>query len=151
MRVAAASFVLGASLAACEDASGPGGDLSDNWRKWRALRPDQYEFQFRRICFCGGEATEPVRITVNGDQVTAVVREADGQPVPPQQAELFFRVTIDSIFGVVAAAIAQQASELRVTYHAVLGYPVATVVDYRLNVADDELMLSAQLLANAAR
>jgi len=136
---------LGVSLTACGDASGPA-QLLANLDKWQDRGPNRYTYEFQRGCFCGGAATQAVRISVNNGQVIAVVRVSDGQLVPVSDVNQFFRITIDSLFGILGEAMDGQAAELRITYDPFFGYPRQTFIDYRSNVADDELGLTAQLL-----
>ena len=143
-------FCVGAlslSLVSCGDLVGPTVDFIANKAKWDREGPAAYTYVFQRLCFCGGEAIQQVRITVSGGQVTAVVRVADGQAVPPEQVNQFFRVTIDSLFGLVGDAIEGDAHDLDVTYDSRWGYPTAVYIDYDANTADEEQGFTAALQA----
>jgi uncharacterized protein DUF6174 len=131
------------ALAGC-DRLGPTNDFIANRSRWQSRGPDSYTYGFQRTCFCGGEAIQAVLITVTNDVVTAVVRESDGQPVPPDQVNQFFRVTIDSLFGIVAYAL-ENADAVDAAYDSYWGYPTVVRIDYIRNAADDEMNYSAEL------
>ena len=133
---------------ACGDSLGPSSGFLAAWARWQNRGPADYTYTLQRSCFCGGEATQAVRITVAGGVVTAVVRESDGQPVPPDQVNLFFRVTIDSLFGIVAHALAA-ADAVAARYDPFWGYPTTVSIDYLRNAIDDETSYTARLSAPA--
>ena len=147
-RLMARVFCVGAlslSLVSCGDLAGPTVDFITNKARWDRVGPATYTYVFQRQCFCGGESIQQVRITVSGNQVTAVVRVADGQSVPPEQVNQFFRVTIDSLFGLVGHAIDDDAHDVDVTYDPRWGYPTAAFIDYEANTADEEQGFTAAL------
>jgi hypothetical protein len=132
--------------AACGEATGPGAaDLALHRRRWVLRGPASYTYEFRRSCFCVPQALGPVRITVR-DRVVQAVVSVDGDPVPPGDVEDYFRVTIDSLFDWLAAAVAGGAHELRITFDRTLGYPTGAWIDYDVRTADDEIGFSATLL-----
>ena len=55
-------------------------ELARNRQRWASSATHDYEFDFRRLCFCPPEATEQVRIVVRQDAIVSVVRLRDGQP-----------------------------------------------------------------------
>lgn len=126
------------TVASCGEGFGPITEFVRNRDKWDRLGLDSYTYEFQRGCFCGGDATQEVRITVSNNQVTAVVRVSDGQPIPPAEVDQLFRITIDSLFGIIAHAIDQEAHDITVTYDPQRGYPSQAFIDYRANVADEE-------------
>lgn len=143
------SVIFGAcavALLGCGDGLGPAGDFLANWSRWQRRGPDSYSYEFHRSCFCGGEATLAVRITVTNGVVTAVMRLADDQPLPPDQVNQFFQVTIDSLFGIVGAAL-EEAHSVAVQYHPFWGYPTQVSIDYIQNAIDDEINYTAELNA----
>ena len=133
------------AFAGCSDPTGPAGALALNREKWRAHGPIDYEFVFRRSCFCPEEAIGPVQIRVAAGAVTSVI-DTLGQPVDSLDVARYFTVTIDSLFGVVEHAIAVHAHRLTVRYHPTLGYPESIAIDYDAATVDEEIGLSAGLL-----
>ena len=125
---------------------GPASDLILNWLKWKEAAPDSYQYDFQRLCYCTTESIEPVRITVEDGQVVAVVRQSDGQPVPQPDADLRFRITIDSLFGIIAEAMDRDASDIDVRYDPTLKYPTSAQIDYLTNAIDEELGFTARLV-----
>ena len=140
--------LLSLLLGACENATGPGWlELSANRRKWDLAGPADYTYEFRRICYCLLEAVQAVRITVRDGAVESVVSASSGDPIPPDDVDDHFRVTIDSLFALVAAAAGGEADEVRVTYDPVLGYPREIFIDYYAMAIDDEMSFTAAMLA----
>lgn len=134
--------------AACGDALGPTSDFLTARARWERRGPASYAYTFQRLCFCVPEATQAVRIAVSNGAVTGVTREADGSVVPPDQVNLFFRVTLDSLFAIVAHAL-DAADAVTAAYDPFWGYPTAVTIDYIRNAADDEMAYSAELAAPA--
>ena len=115
-------------------------ELARNRQRWASSNTHDYEFEFRRSCFCPPDVTEQVRIVVRGDAIVSVVRTRDGQP-----ASTTFAVwpRVDELFADVQQLLEQQPERLDVTYDATLGYPRSIVVDVMLMSVDDEYSLTA--------
>lgn len=118
--------------------------LEANRVKWRDRGPTQYTYQFQRSCYCVTNAIAAVFITVNAGQVVTVVRE-DGQPVSGAEVDAFYRITIDSLFGIIGDAIDRDAAELHVGYDERLGYPTRIAIDYDRQLIDEEVTYTATL------
>ena len=127
-------------LAACGDLGGPRTDLETARDRWAATEPAAYEMTLRHVCFCGGEVTTPVIVTVRGGVVQSR-RYVDGGPlggrdVDPRLAGTF--PAVDGLFRVVEDALARHAAQIDATYDPQRGYPVTLYIDYERNVADEE-------------
>ncbi len=136
--------VVPAALLACGDGFSPTG-LQVAWSRWNRLRPAQYTYDFRRSCFCLTEAIQPVRITVSNGQVVAVATLPDLTPVPPEQVNQFYRVTIDSVFAILRHAVDDGADMITAHYDPQWGYPTEVSIDYLTNAIDEELSLTSAL------
>lgn len=141
----ASALLAALVLAGCGDSTAPADDLARNRERWGAQGLEQYEFVFRRLCYCPLEATEPVQIQVAAGAVGAVI-DTLGQSVDSLAVARYFTVTIDSLFGVVEHAIAVDAHRLTVRYDPEFGYPESIAVDYDAATVDEEMLLSAHLL-----
>jgi hypothetical protein len=134
------------AVAGCSDAAGPDlFDLARNQAKWSSNGPDVYQFDFHRSCFCPDESLHRVRIVVDDGVVQSAYDLDTQQPVATDQVERFYRITVDSLFGVVWDA-RERADEIRVEFDAALGYPRHIQIDYITNGVDDELSLRAEHL-----
>jgi hypothetical protein len=124
------------------DPARPGAELvmlRMNQAKWKTSGFQSYVYEFRRGCFCAPQiVTARVRITVENQQVVDVVIADSGEPVPKQDADLYFNRTIEDLFSVVEEAILKPAASLTVEYDAVAGYPRLVRVDWIKGIADDE-------------
>ncbi len=138
LAAAALAATLAASLAtlsACDDASGPAGDLRDAQRRWRATRPTSYELRQSVSCFCP-LPPQPVTLLVRGDSIVAAV-DARGAALSAPIVGLYR--TVDGLFALIEQARSRGAADLRATYDPARGYPTTVVIDYIANAADDEI------------
>ena len=136
--------VVPAALLACGDGFSPTSYVA-GWSRWNRLRPAQYTYDFRRSCFCLTEAIQPVRITVSNGQVVSVATLPELTPVPPEQVNQFYRVTLDSVFGIVRHALDEGADMITAHFDPQWGYPTEVAIDYLTNAIDEELSLSSAL------
>lgn len=103
--------------------------------RWTGQGPASYQMVMVRLCFCGfvGE----VRVTVeDGVRTSAIVVET-GEPLDPRLEEVFF--TIPELFEFLAEGLDSDPHEFRATYDATYGFPADVFIDYRQNVADEEM------------
>jgi hypothetical protein len=128
------------SLPTASDRSDEERELTRNRQRWASAGIHDYEFDFRRSCFCLPEATEQVHIVVRSDVITSAVRTRDGLPASTQ-----FTVwpRIDDLFADVQQRLTQRAERLDVEYDPTYGYPRSIVADVVLMAADDEYSLTA--------
>ena len=134
------SLISACGIAGCADLGfeiGSATDLERARARWERTRPEAYSFAVERICYCLVEWTGPVRILVEGDSVATRTYVDSGEPVPAQIAHFFPQV--DSLFGILRSAYAQDAYDVRVTYHPTFGFPAEFFIDYDQLTADEEL------------
>ena len=115
-------------------------ELARNRQRWASSSTHDYEFEFRRLCFCPEEATEQVRIVVRQDAIVSVVRTRDGQPAT---TAFVAWPRVDELFADVQQRLDQRTERLDVQYDPTFGYPRSIVVDIALMAADDEYSLTA--------
>lgn len=118
-------------------------ELARNRQRWVSAGIHDYEFDFRRLCFCPPEATESVHIVVRQDVVTSVVRTSDGQPASMRVSSW---PRVDELFAEVQQRLDQRVERLDVRYDPTYGYPRSVVVDIVLRAVDDEYSLTADNL-----
>lgn len=94
-----------------------------------------YEFDYRLLCFCSPDATEPVHITVRQGAIASVVRQRDGLPAVTKYGGW---PRVEELFADVQNRLDQHVERIDVDYDPVLGYPRSIVVDVALMAADDE-------------
>lgn len=130
----------------------PGGsraslDLARARALWASADLDDYDLRVERRCYCPSEGV--VRVLVRSGERVATVIETTDDALPAQPAATE-HPTVEELFALVAEAIDAGAAEIRVTYHAVLGYPVELWIDRSVNVADEEVGYTAELVAPGA-
>ena len=131
--------VAGCSITTATSRSDEKRELARNQQRWASAGMRDYEYDFRRSCFCGPESTEAVHIVVRNDVVTSVVRSSDGQPASAVVAW----PRVDELFDDVRRRLEEGADRIEVTYDPTLGYPRSIVADVILMAADDEYSLTA--------
>ena len=121
--------------------------------QWTAAAPGEYELVQARLCECAPEWMRASRVVVRrpapgvGAAGELIVSVADTEPGAPVSAERAGAVRgVAGLFAVVEDAIAREAAQLVVTYDPAYGYPTRIYIDYRADVADDELLLTASRL-----
>ena len=111
--------------------------LDEQRQIWANQHVTDYTFRQQRLCFCGFIA--PVEITVQGGAITKIVVVETGEELDVAQFTVYD--TAEGLFALVEDALDRDAHTLQVTYDATFGYPSNITVDYRENVADDELQV----------
>ena len=116
-------------------------DLERNRRRWESYGVFDYDYTVQRHCFCGSEVTEPVRVRVRSGQVVDQRYISDGFPVPYQFRHLF--PSVDGLFDLAEDAVFSEAYRLDVRYQSAYNFPREIDIDYRRNVADDEVYIES--------
>lgn len=112
-------------------------ELERNQELWERVAPVSYQYAVERLCFCGVEARGPVRVTVAGTVVSSRFYIDNGDPVPPNFADLF--PTVGGLFDILRDAIDREAHEIRVTYDPETGVPIDFWIDYLEMAIDEEV------------
>jgi hypothetical protein len=140
--VLAISVVLATS--SCSDGPvAPVLELHQARALWGEVGPDSYRYTLRRSCFCGPAALGPVRVTVF-DGVAVGWRYLDGTTVPEALRPYFPGVL--GLFDILEEAYDEDAHSVEVTYDDETGAPLSFFIDYRFEVADEEMGLSIEEL-----
>lgn len=122
--------------------SGERADYAAARERWRSRNVDSYSWVYQRgSCECLPEWTRPLYVEVNGASVI-VLDDATRQP--PTYLALSTPPTVDYLFDVIAAAIAQDAYRLHVEYDPVYGHPRVVDVDYHEQYVDDEMRVETR-------
>lgn len=146
-----AAMVLAIALAGCgllePTSRGSFQDLATARALWQSAALTDYDLRIVRSCFCMYEGV--VRVAVrDGERVSTVFETtSDGLPAQPVATD---HPTVEELFVLVAEALDQGAAEVRVTYHAVLGYPVELWIDRSVDVVDEEIGYTAEVVAPGA-
>ena len=128
----------------CREPLGPEqDDLAEAMARWEVAGPQDYVYEFQRLCFCGGDTIRRVRIVVRSGSVTAATYVDDGAPV---SADLDDLPTIETLFEEIQDAIDREAHLLTASYHTALGYPTAVSIDYIENAVDEEMAFNVYSL-----
>ena len=111
-------------------------DLRRARAAWERAAIDDYDLVMRRLCFCWTPID--VTVVVRGGERVSVLYVSDGTPAPVSAEIAGYYPTVDELFDRVDRALRENADEVRVTYHATLGYPVELWVDQSRAISDEE-------------
>lgn len=113
------------------------GNLPESETHWPTAGYNTYSYRFRWICFCWESLRRTVDIQVADGEVQRVTDAQTGAELDAESASPYG--TIDSLFDFLEEAKDQHADAIRVTYDPTLGYPATAWVDYRKDLADEEM------------
>lgn len=134
---AGVTILLAGLLGACSDPLDAERDAFRTARaRWERAGIVDYVFDYQRWCFCGPDQTRRLRITVEGGEVVSAAYVDTNDPVADPLDGL---PAIDDLFDVIRDAIRRDAYTLSAAYDEELGYPTGVSIDYRENVADEEM------------
>lgn len=139
-RLRALPAALLVALAGCgiteTEVPGAAYDLARGEALWDAAGPSSYDLLVEYHCYC--PPTGVVRAEVRDGVLVAT--DPPGSTPP----------TVPELFDLIAEALRAQAAEVRVTYHATLGYPVQLWIDRSRLVADEEFGYEVTVVAPEA-
>jgi hypothetical protein len=143
-RRSAAAVLLALAAAGCEGITDPDNldaerdRLEQARRQWRGEGLQDYQYTFRRSCFCAPGSTEPMRITVRANAILSVERISDGARQDPALFD-----TIEGLFALLEEAIDGEAAQFRAEYDGARGFPTSAYIDRDERIADEELGFTA--------
>jgi hypothetical protein len=147
LELIAGVFVVGTTMAvtACSDTLGVTSAAVESHRaRWEAAGLAAYLYEYQKQCECRPETLRPARIEVQAGSVTRVTYLDNAQTLESPPADSF--PTIDDLFDHIDEAARMDVASLVVTYDATFGYPTLISVDYRRDIADDEIIIRASNL-----
>ncbi len=112
-------------------------DLLLNQAQWTSSGIQSYRFTLQRSCFCSLNNTPVVIEVRNG--VPLSIKKPSGDSVDPTPFATYD--TIEEIFARVQSVLDTPRGVAKVTYNALLGYPVTVTLDPLPDAVDDELAL----------
>ncbi|MDX1755424.1 MAG: DUF6174 domain-containing protein [Marinobacter sp.] len=118
----------------------PPAGLEEAMALWAASGIENYQITVQQSCFCLREFTQPLRVTVYGDQVANVTGLE--QPLSQREQLDTSRLTVAGLFAFIGDAQRRDVERLEVRYHPDLGYPVEIAYDGHAMIADDEWHVS---------
>ena len=139
------ALLIAALVASCSPTDpSESSQLQANMAKWDARGVATYQIVLQRgACECLAEEVIPIRVSVTGEDISSVIDERTGEVVT---RELFHARTVEGLFDLIHDALAAGAYSVIVSYDRQLGYPREISIDYQANVADDEIIIIAELV-----
>lgn len=111
--------------------------LDSAMSSWFEHGPENYEFVFRWQCFCPPEANSPVRITVEGGEITSITDAESGEPVEPVGG-LEYRVVRD-LFSWISEQLDRNPDFADLEFDPETGYPSKAQFDPIRLAIDEEI------------
>src|SRR5262245_7034259 len=106
---------------------------------WEDAAIANYEYVYKRSCFCGSDFVRPLRIQVRSGIVTSVVFADTGVAVTDTALGPF--PTIDGIFEDLQARILE-ADNVNAEFDQQRGFPTQYIVDLQATYSDDEYSIT---------
>jgi hypothetical protein len=116
-------------------------EVQSNREKWMGHGISGYEIEMQKICYCVPEVVRMMVFEVEDDKVETVRYADTGDDVDPQYYGNFN--TIEGMFTFVGQALEKNPADLRITYDKEYGYIKELSVDFKENIADDEITIIA--------
>jgi hypothetical protein len=123
-------------------------ELTVNRQLWDSKAIEKYQFEHRRICFCGWRFSGSVDIAVDGGLIAGVTFLEKESDVSDWEATGYD--TIDGLFDIIQRAIDGRSETIVVKYDADLGYPSEVKLDRRAGAVDDDLEFTTGNLRTTA-
>ena len=112
-----------------------------NREKWMSHEISSYQIEVQKICYCVPEVVRMMVFEVDGDEVASVRYADTGEDVDPQHYGEFN--TIEDMFTFVEKALEKNPADLSIAYDEKYGYIKELSVDFKENIADDEISIIA--------
>ncbi len=116
-------------------------EVQSNREKWMAHGISNYEIEMQKICYCVPEVVRMMVFEVEEDKVQTVRYADTGEDVDPQHYGNFN--TIEGMFSFVEQALEKNPADLSIAYDEKYGYIKELSVDFKENIADDEISIIA--------
>ena len=116
-------------------------EVQMNREKWMSHEISSYQIEMQKICYCVPEVVRMMVFEVEGDEVMSVKYADTGEDVDPQHYGNFN--TIEGMFTFVEKALEKNPADLSIAYDEKYGYIKELSVDFKENIADDEISIIA--------
>lgn len=116
-------------------------EVQSNREKWMGHGISSYEIEMQKICYCVPEVVRMMVFEVKKDKVDTVRYADTGDDVDPQHYGNFN--TIEGMFTFVEQALEKNPADLSIAYDEKYGYVKEVSIDFKENIADDEISIIA--------
>jgi hypothetical protein len=115
-------------------------DLNAAVDLWVQQEPTAYRYTVLKSCFCA--SVRPIVVDVNNGVIVAARYADTGEPIEPANSEMAASISV--LFDQVRKALDEGADHIDAEYDAARGFPTRIAIDWRRNVADDEVTWSVR-------
>ena len=131
------TLVIGLLAIACFSGTSPErSSIMQNEARWNSFEPENYEFDYRRICFCPPEYTAQVVIEVRDGKVWTVEYKLSEMHLDPPDTIGY--PTIPDLFELLLEAVGRDAAKMRMAFDDIFGFPMDVDIDYDQGIVDEE-------------
>ncbi|MGI9647900.1 MAG: DUF6174 domain-containing protein [Acidimicrobiia bacterium] len=124
-------------------------DLDEARALWQQQALADYDYTFRRGCFCPQQWSGPYEVSVRAGVVSGATFEGvDLLDIPDPRVNSYEDrvLTVEGVFAEIDRAL-QEADRFQAAYHPVLGYPVYVSIDWDDRAIDEEVTYFIENLA----
>ena len=114
----------------------PLSEFEINKSRWQASNLNNYQFDFRWICFCEHDYISPATITVEDGTINSAIYTETQIPVHVNKLDRY--KIIDGLFSFIQDAYDKNAYQISINYDPHDGYPFEGSVDYVEMMVDEE-------------
>ena len=116
-------------------------ELQANKEKWNAQKINNYEIEMQKICFCPPDVVRLMIFVITDNEISSVRYADSDERVDPNFYDDYN--TLNGLFELAEEALEQNPEELSVIYDDEYGYIKQISIDYKFEIADDEVTIIA--------
>lgn len=116
-------------------------ELQANKEKWNSQGISNYEIEMQKICFCPPDAVRLMIFEITDNEIKSVRYADSDERVDPSFYDNYN--TLNGLFELAEEALEQNPEELSVIYDDEFGYIKQISIDYKFEIADDEVTIIA--------
>ncbi|MCZ6565411.1 MAG: DUF6174 domain-containing protein [Gammaproteobacteria bacterium] len=116
-------------------------EVQANKEKWLAHGVKRYQIEMQKLCFCAPDAVRLMIFDIADDEIITVRYADSGDAVNPSLYNQYS--TVEGLFALVELALRRDPAVLAIAYNDEFGYIKELTIDYKENIADDEVTIIA--------
>lgn len=116
-------------------------EIQANKEKWVSHAITGYQIEMQKLCFCSPDAVRLMIFEVENDEIKTVRYADSGDEVDPSLYNQYS--TVEGLFALVEQALEKNPADLSIAYDEEYGYIKELTIDYKKDIADDEVTIIA--------
>ena len=116
-------------------------EVQENKEKWLTHGVKKYQIEMQKLCFCVPDAVRLMIFDIKDDEIITARYADTGDTVDPSFYNQYS--TIEGLFSLAEHALEKDPADLAIAYNEEFGYIKELTIDYKENIADDEVTIIA--------